>query len=134
MAAVYPGFRDYYREGGWGDGLGWSIHHEEGGTLAATLERSGRSGLPFLQLVTWNDFGEGTMIEPTRRFGFSFLVQVQAFTGVDFTEADLELVYALYQARNRHGTDRAMQAELDQVYRCIVSLRLEEAAGLLQEL
>ena len=134
MAAVYPGFRDYYREGGWGDGLGWSIHHEEGATLAATLERAGRSGLPFLQLVTWNDFGEGTMIEPTRRFGFSFLVQVQAFTGVDFTEADLELVYALYQARKRHGTDRVMQAELDQVYRCIVSLRLEEAAELLLEL
>lgn len=74
------------------------------------------------------------MIEPTRRFGFSFLVQVQAFTGVDFTEADLERVYALYQARKRHSTDRVMQAKLDQVYRCIVSLRLEEAAGLLQDL
>ncbi len=134
MAAVYPGFRDYYREGGWGDGLGWSIDHEEGATFAATLERAGQSGLPFVQLVTWNDFGEGTMIEPTREFGFSFLVQVQKFTGVDFTEADLELVYALYQARKRHSTDEVMQEKLDLVSRYIVSLRLEEAAGLLQEL
>lgn len=132
IGSAYPGFKDYYREGGWGDGLGWVVDHEDGATFAVTLDRADRSGVPFVQLVTWNDFGEGTMIEPTREFGFSLLAQVQAFTGVRFTASDLELVYALYQARKRHCGDDAVQEKLDQVFGYMVSLRLDEAAVLLE--
>ena len=134
IAAAYPGFRDYYREGGWGDGLGWTIAHEGGATFAATLQRAGQSGVPFVQLVTWNDFGEGTMIEPTREFGFAALAQVQAFTGVDFAVADLQLVHALYRARKDHSADGAMQERLDRVFRLLVALRMGEARELLRGL
>ena len=33
------------------------------------------------QIVTWNDFGEGTIIEPTLEFGFDYLVQLAPLTG-----------------------------------------------------
>ena len=36
-----------------------------------------RSKAKFIQIATWNDFSEGTMIEPTREFGFSFLEKIQ---------------------------------------------------------
>ena len=134
FGAAYPGFRDYYREGGWGDGLGWTIAHDEDATLAATLARARRAEVPFVQLVTWNDFGEGTMIEPTREFGFSLLEQVQAFAGVEHGVADLELVHALYLARKRHAGDADAQAALDRVFRLVAGLALAEAAAVLKEL
>ena len=33
------------------------------------------------QIVTWNDFGEGTIIEPTLEFGFDYLVRLAPLTG-----------------------------------------------------
>ena len=33
------------------------------------------------QIVTWNDFGEGTIIEPTEEFGFDYLVRLAPLTG-----------------------------------------------------
>ena len=134
FGVAYPGFRDYYREGGWGDGLGWTIAHDEGATLAATLERARRAEAPFVQLVTWNDFGEGTMIEPTREFGFSLLEQVQAFAGVEHGVEDLELVHALYLARKRCAGDAVAQAALDRAFRLVARLALAEAAAVLKEL
>ena len=134
FGAAYPGFRDYYREGGWGDGLEWTIAHDDGATLAATLARARRAEVRFVQLVSWNDFGEGTMIEPTREFGFSLLEQVQAFAGVEHGVADLELVHALYLARKRHAGDADAQAALDRVFRLVAGLALAEAAAVLKEL
>ena len=49
-----------------------------------------------------------------------------------FTVSDLELVYALYQASKRHRGDDAIQEQLDQVFDYMVSLRLDEAAALLE--
>ena len=35
------------------------------------------SGSPIIQLATWNDFGEGTCIEPTREYGYRYLEAIQ---------------------------------------------------------
>jgi hypothetical protein len=63
---------------------------------------------PVMQLVTWNDYGEGTVIEPTHEDGYAALEAVQdarrkelgdAFT---FTADDLRLPARLYALRKRN--------------------------------
>jgi hypothetical protein len=131
LAVAYPGFRDFYAEGGWGSALGWQIEHDQGRTFAETLLRAQQSGVDAVQLVTWNDFGEGTMIEPTREFGFSFLEQVQRFAGVEYGRGELERVYELYQLRKKYAADVEVQRQLDQVFNFLASLAVDEAAALL---
>ncbi len=131
FGSAYPGFRDFYAEGGWGDGLGWQIAHEGGSTFAQTLALAAKADIDALQLVTWNDFGEGTMIEPTREFGFALLEQVQSFTGVAYDRDELALVQQLYALRKVHAGDAEVREQLDQVFHCLVALQVERARALL---
>ncbi len=127
--SAFPGFDDYYEAGGVGDIIPFDIPHDNGQTLAATLgaatQHSG--AMDFLQLVTWNDFGEGTMFEPTVETGFDYLVQLQQFTGVPFDQDDLELVLALYLARQESLGDAEAQAALDDVSALLTALELDLA-------
>ena len=127
--AAYPGFDDYYQEGGTGTNIGFTIPHNNGQTLADTLTLAAQnaSAIDFLQLATWNDFGEGTMFEPTVETGFAYLEQLQEFTGVPYGKAELELVYRLYRARKNHAGDAAKQALLDQVAASLASLDIPAA-------
>ncbi len=134
LGAAYPGFRDYYAEGGWGDGLGWQIAHAEGATLAQTLALAQTADIAALQLVTWNDFGEGTMIEPTREFAYSLLEQVQRFVGVSHTSTELELVHELYVQRKKYAADPAVQEQLNQAFYYLVSLQVDKASRLLNRI
>jgi hypothetical protein len=116
MGAAYPGFDDYYQEGGTGTNLGLSIPANNGQTLASLLSLNAAypSSIDMLQLATWNDFGEGTMFEPTLETGFNYLTQIQAFTGVSYGVAELQLVYDLFDARKDWAGNAARQAMLDQ--------------------
>jgi len=133
MASAYPGFLDYYQQGGLGDGF-FQVAYNGTGTLTATLNRAAQSGLSMLQLVTWNDFGEGTMIEPTVEFGYDFLTAIQNFTGVPYDQADLETVYRLYEYRKNYTDDADVQLKLDQVFYYLVSLQIDQAVDLLNEI
>jgi len=84
-----------------------------------------------IQLVTWNDLGEGTMLEPTEELGYSLLAEVQAFTKVNYDVADLQLIEKLYRFRKQHSEDELIQLKLDQVYYYLVSLLIERARDLL---
>lgn len=57
FAGAYPGFKDFYTEGGWG-GSFFVIDHNGTNTLQNTLNLAKNSSLTNLQLITWNDFGE----------------------------------------------------------------------------
>jgi uncharacterized lipoprotein NlpE involved in copper resistance len=82
IGSAYPGFHDFYAEGGAGEGIGWTIPHNNGATLDETLSMATAANVNYLQLVTWNDFGEGTMLEPTVEFGYSYIEKVRTFAGV----------------------------------------------------
>ncbi|MCR5889142.1 T9SS type A sorting domain-containing protein [Hymenobacter sp. J193] len=132
---AYPGFDSFYAKGGWG-GPTWVIPHNNGQTLKQTLDLATQyqSRLDFVQLATFNDFGEGTMLEPTQEFGFAALEQVQAFTGVAYTVAELKLVYQLYTLRKFHAGNTSAQATLDQAFQKFVALDVPAAASLLNSL
>lgn len=113
IGSAWPGFESYYAQGGWG-GPTWTIKPRNGQTLTETLALAAQyaTRLNALQLVTWNDFGEGTMLEPTLETGYTYLEKVQAFTGVSYTIAELQLIHRLYLLRKRFagntGAQRAM--------------------------
>ena len=60
-----------------------------------------------VQLVTWNDYGEGTMIEPTHEFGYTFLEVIQSErkqeigSGFPFVKEDLGLPARLLALRRK---------------------------------
>lgn len=97
-AAAFPGFDDIYAQAGVHDSYG-SIDAEEGRTLAVSLAQALASGTPFVQIVTWNDFGEGTMIEPTMAGGYRSLEALPRCG----PPAHLRLPVLLYELRKRGG-------------------------------
>ena len=135
MGVAYPGFVDFYKEGGWGEGIGWSIPHRGDTTLVETLQLALASDVDMIQLATWNDYGEGTMFEPTVEFGFSFLATLQRELGVkNLTEKDLELVFDLYQARVKFKDNAEVQQKLDKASALMAALKTGEARKIIESL
>jgi len=131
MGAVAPGFNAYYAEGGWGSNP-FVINHNGTNTFKATLDLALNQGVQHIQLATWNDYGEGTMIEPTREFGYGFLTYLQQRLGVSgLGQAELELVAQLYQQRKQFKGNATEQARLDNVFSYLVSLQISAARALL---
>lgn len=133
---AYPGFNDYYQEGGTSTVIPFDIPHNNGQTLASTLALASQhaANVDFLQFATWNDFGEGTMFEPTVETGFEYLRQLQQFTGVPYGEADLDLVYRLYRTRKEHAGEPTVQATLDEVAEKLIALETSAARALLDSI
>jgi hypothetical protein len=132
MGVAYPGFHDYYAEGGAGSSY-FYIPENNGVTLNETLGRYDqyKSNLDFLQLATFNDFGEGTIFEPTVENGFRYLVRIQQYTGVPYTENDLRNVHRLFTLRKKYLNDAAKQAQLNTAFNHFVALRLNDAVAVM---
>jgi hypothetical protein len=126
VASAFPGFNDIYREAGAGQGYGF-LDSENGATFRSTLRRALDRDPDVVQLVTWNDYGEGTIIEPTREFGYRYLeiVQEQRRNRVDslfpFQPEDLRIPAVILDLRRNKTDDTAIQSKLDRVFDRIVS-------------
>ena len=68
VAAAFPGYRDFYAQSGAGKSYG-SIDYRDGQTFTESFDQAMKSGAPIVQVATWNDYGEGTGIEPTLNRG-----------------------------------------------------------------
>ena len=77
MTMAAPGFDDS-GVNGWGHGA--RVSSDRGpGMLQKTLEIAVEGDPEVIQLVTWNDFNEGTALEPTVRFGYQYLDALEEF-------------------------------------------------------
>ncbi|MCP3162199.1 glycoside hydrolase family 71/99-like protein [Myxococcus qinghaiensis] len=130
MGVAYPGFHTFYSAGGW-DGPTWGIPHNGLNSFQQTLDAALGSSVGHVQLATWNDYGEGTMLEPTREFGYGFLTTLQQRLGVPYSQRELELINTLYQQRKQHAGNAARQAELDQAFQHLVALQVAQAEAIL---
>lgn len=115
VGVVYPGFNSFYQAGG-ASGPTWTIPYNGAGTFSTMLDKALSSSVGIIQFATWNDYGEGTMIEPTQEFGYSFLTTMQQKLGVPYTQHELELIYRLYQYRKQYKTNSSIQSQLNQVF------------------
>jgi acetyl esterase/lipase len=85
-----------------------------------------------IQIATWNDYGEGTVIEPTRDRGYRALELIQRERGVrKFGAADLRLPVMLYQLRKRAGREAAVVEILDRASAHLFEGKCMEAEALL---
>lgn len=132
---AYAGFKDYYAQGGWGDEIGWELE-VSAARMKETLDlaASNDDKLDFVQLITWNDFGEGTMIEPTVEFGFQFLEEVQDYTGVPYGLEELTLVYDWYTMSASESNDDELDEKLEQMFYYLVALQIDDAKSLMEEI
>lgn len=139
VSTAFPRFHDIYAQAGVGPSYGY-LDDANGDTFRHTLHRALTSRALLVQIATWNDFGEGTVIEPTLEFGYRDLIHIQQarrqFLDPDFPYGpeDLELPLRLLQLRRRDAGRPEVAEELDQVFAMIVAGRLAAARALLTAL
>jgi hypothetical protein len=137
MAVAFPRFHDIYEQArvhpSWGN-----IDDNDGKTFALTLETALRSGLPLVQITTWNDWGEGTMIEPSTEFGYRDLEVVQRLRrkiiepGFAGKPEDLRLPHRLYKLRKASRDQHLVRQQLDEISRLLSKRSLNGASEALK--
>lgn len=133
IGVVYPGFNSYYQAGG-ADGPTWQIAHNGTSTFASLLDKALASNVGIIQFATWNDYGEGTMIEPTSEFGYGFLTTMQQKLGVAYGQHELELIYRLYQYRKQYKGNATVQQQLNQVFNAFAAQQVASAESQLNSI
>lgn len=79
MNMIAPGFDDS-GVNGWGNGSR-ALPREGLSTLRDTFLRSWRGDPEVIQLITWNDFNEGTALEPTVDLGYQYIDAIETWWG-----------------------------------------------------
>lgn len=132
MGVAFPRFHDFYKAAGVSPGFD-EVEDRSGQTYETTLRKSLTAGYPMIQVATWNDWGEGTQIEPSKEFGYRDLETTQRLrkqffdAKFAFTPKDLRLPVRLYALRKR-GADKG---KLDSI---AAALRSGKTAGVADRL
>lgn len=139
ISSAFPGFMDIYKEAGNGDGYG-VLHPQNGETLKNTLQHALADNPHVIQLVTWNDYGEGTIIEPTFEFEYQYLEIIQDFKkqyidgGLNLQHEHLTLPIQIYNLRKKNPDNLAINSTLDKIFDFFVSNQSDSAIILLKSL
>jgi hypothetical protein len=149
VSSAFPRFHDIYAQAGVGSSYGY-LDDQNGNTLRETLARAMTNASAIVQIVTWNDFGEGTIIEPTVNavagcalidtnrpttvYGYTDLGIIQDSrrqylnAGFSYHTNDLALPLQLFNLRELFGNSNPIvTAELNRVFSNIVSGNLSIA-------
>jgi hypothetical protein len=134
ISSAFPRFHDIYAQAGVEPSFGY-LDDQDGDTFQQTLSQAMTNNSTYVQVATWNDFGEGTIVEPTAQYGYRDLAVIQNFRRkyVDptfpFQSNDLLLPLQLYKLRKQYGdSNPAISAEMDRIFTNIVSSNLTAAA------
>jgi hypothetical protein len=139
ISCAVPGFHDIYSEAGVGSSYGY-LDSQNGLTFSSSLQQAVSSNFDIIQLVTWNDYGEGTIIEPTVEFGYQYLEKIQEIkkASIDstfkFGKDDLLLPLRIYQLRKNFTNNTNVNASLDQVFDMIVANNISNAKMIVDSL
>jgi hypothetical protein len=137
IPVAFPRFVDIYAEAGVNAGYA-KIDDDRGKTFQNNLEQALQSNSALIQIATWNDWGEGTQIEPSVEFGNRDLEVVQrsrrkyldkSFAG---QASDLEIPLKLYQLRQSSSAQQL--GALDAIASLIAHGELKQADTLLKNL
>jgi hypothetical protein len=135
VSSAFPRFHDIYAQAGVQPSYGY-LDDQNGATFLETLTRAMTNTSTIIQVVTWNDFGEGTIVEPTVQYGCRDLGVIQDFrrqyldATFPYHTNDLGLAARLYNLRKQYaGTNVIVSAELNRVFTNVVAGNLS-AAGL----
>ncbi|MAG92951.1 MAG: hypothetical protein CMJ48_04290, partial [Planctomycetaceae bacterium] len=138
IATVFPKFHDIYRQAGLHDSYG-SLDDQDGKTFTQTLEFAWRSNSRLIQIATWNDYGEGTTIEPTATHGYRYLEtlqkrrKTQSGKAFPFVPDDLRLPIMLYELRKQRAGEKAVTEKLNRASGLLFSSKCAAARTLLTQ-
>ncbi len=138
IASAYPRFNDIYVQAGIGKSWG-SIDDQSGQTYKDTLNKALLSKATIVQLTTWNDWGEGTQIEPSVEFGYRDLEVTQQLRKQHLEPAfssnakDLRLPVEWYLLRKKYVGNSVVSAKLATFFPLVVAGRMKEARALLAQ-
>lgn len=130
IPAAFPRFDDIYRDAKVSEGYP-VLPDNDGETFKSTLAAATDHGARIIQLATWNDWGEGTQLEPSHEFGYRDLEVVQkvqraGWSKVSMVKAtDLRLPLRLLKLRRSGQVD---SETLDAVAESIASWHLDEVS------
>ncbi|NND95711.1 MAG: hypothetical protein HKN47_00110 [Pirellulaceae bacterium] len=134
IPVAFPRFVDVYKQAGVGDGYP-QIADQSGKTFQTTLEKALATKSRMIQIATWNDWGEGTQIEPSQEFGFRDLEFIQksrrqhAKADFAYVADDLRIPKQLYELRKSSANQ---QDNLNTISELIRDGRLTESQAALQ--
>jgi hypothetical protein len=120
MPVAFPRFHDIYEQAKVQRSYG-RIDDDGGRLFESLLQRALRSASPFVQICTWNDWGEGTAIEPSVEFAYRDLEVLQRLRKSQIdpnfrgSPDDLRLPLRLLNLRRVRGNRAELSAELDRV-------------------
>jgi hypothetical protein len=132
ISSAFPRFHDIYAQAGAQPCLG-DLDDNNGATFRSTLQRAMTNTSALVQLVTWNDYGEGTMIEPTAQHLGRDLGVLQNFRrlylspGYPGTTNDLLIADRLYHARRKYVGDAIANAEMNRIFSSAIAGNLSDA-------
>jgi hypothetical protein len=100
------------------------LNYSNGDIFKLTLEYAEKAQPAVIQIITWNDYGEGTIIEPTIERGYAELEVLQDFRkkydgSFAFSKADLRAPIEFYKqlAGNTAGTRKqTMEQARDAIF------------------
>jgi hypothetical protein len=118
IGGVFPGFHDIYQQAGVQPSHGF-LDARDGKTFQHTLEKALALETPFIQIATWNDFGEGTNIEPSRESDYRDLEAIQSARrrlspeSFRYQPSDLRLPLRIHQLRKTVARSSPPWRQLD---------------------
>jgi len=126
ISSAFPRFHDIYQRAGIRNYWGY-LGDRQGNTFRETLHRGMTNSSAIVQVVTWNDFGEGSMVEPTQEYGYRDLGIIQEARR-EFLEPafscntnDLALALRFYTLRKENPTNAVLGAQLDLLFNQLAS-------------
>ena len=96
VAVAFPGYCDFYAQAGTGKSYGF-IDYREGKTFSESFDQAMKSGAPIVQIATWNDYGEGTGIEPAAERSLRDLEVIQRRLRPEADPAELRKIIEIHK-------------------------------------
>lgn len=136
IPVAFPRFDDIYEQAKVHGSYG-HIPDDNGKTFRNLLTDAIESDSPFIQIATWNDWGEGTSIEPSLEFGNRDLRAIQDLRR-DLIDSDfpykarsLDLPFKLLELRRKA---RISSSKLDSISKLIAEGDTEKASKKISDL
>jgi hypothetical protein len=139
ISSAFPRFHDIYQRAGVRNYWGY-LGDRQGDIFRETLSRAMTNSSVLAQIVTWNDYGEGTMVEPTREYGYRDLGILQdlrrQYLQGDFSLGtnELAMAFEFYNLRGQQGMKRNTAEQLDEIFTNLVSGKISTAREGLRKL
>ena len=137
LPVAFPGFLDYYEQAGLHPSYGY-LDDRNGKTLKESLNIAWADEFPVIQVATWNDFGEGTTVEPSDKHGFSRLETIRNKVHASMPERrvakkdEFPLALRLYRLR-KENLPPERGKNLDQASSFLINGEYEQAKALLEK-